>query len=148
LVIAGLLLPLVKVMPPASRWRIRSRISRWYRELRRIDMELEQSSGDPEEISQLEARIEEIESDAARVEVPLKYMDLVTNAVMLHNVADLTDVLAGMADEGLPVTRELASRLSPYTRDHLRRFGQYTLDMDDLPPVLHPRPLPIPVDGP
>ena len=73
--IAGLLLPLVKVMPPASRWRIRSRIIRWYRELRRIDMELEQSSGDPEEISQLEARIEEIESDAARVEVPLPYSD-------------------------------------------------------------------------
>ncbi len=78
----------------------------------------------------------------------VKYMDLVANAVMLHNVADLTDVLAGMAEEGLPVTRELASKLSPYTRDHLRRFGQYTLDMDDLPPALHPRPLPIPVDDP
>ena len=29
-----------------------------------------------------------------------------------------------MAEEGLPVTRELASKLSPYTRDHLRRFGE------------------------
>jgi TnpA family transposase len=78
----------------------------------------------------------------------VKYMDLVANAVMLHNVADLTDVLAAMAEEGLPVTRELASKLSPYTRDHLRRFGHYTLDMDDLPPALDPRPLPISVDDP
>jgi TnpA family transposase len=78
----------------------------------------------------------------------VKYMDLVANAVMLHNVADLTDVLSAMVDEGLPVTRELVSHTSPYMRDHLRRFGQYSLDMEDLPPALHPRPLPICVDGP
>ncbi len=77
----------------------------------------------------------------------VKYMDLIANAVMLHNVADLTDVLSGMANEGLPVTRELVSRLSPYMREHIRRFGQYTLDMDDLPPALRPRPLPISADG-
>ncbi len=72
----------------------------------------------------------------------VKYMDLVANAVMLHNVADLTDVLSAMVDEGLPVTRELVSRTSPYMRDHLRRFGQYTLDMDEQPPAPHPRLLP------
>ena len=77
----------------------------------------------------------------------VKYMDLVANAVMLHNVADLTDVLSTMVDEGLPVRRDLVSRISPYMRDHLRRFGQYPLDMEDLPPALHPRPLPIFPDG-
>ena len=77
----------------------------------------------------------------------VKYMDLVANAVMLHNVADLTDVLSDMADAGLPVTRELVSRLSPYMREHIRRFGQYSLDMDDLPPALQPRPLAILADG-
>jgi hypothetical protein len=54
-------------------------------------------------------------------------MDLVANAVMLHNVADLTDVLSAMVDEGLPVTRELVSHTSPYMREHIRRFGQYSL---------------------
>ena len=73
----------------------------------------------------------------------VKYMDLVANAVMLHNVADLTDVLSGMIAEGLPVTKNLVSRLSPYLREHIRRFGRYTLDMDEQPPALHPRPLPI-----
>jgi hypothetical protein len=78
----------------------------------------------------------------------VKYMDLVANAIMLHNVADLTDVLSAMVDEGLPVTRELVSHTSLYMRNHLRRFGRYSLDMDDLPPALHPRPLPILVDDP
>ena len=31
---------------------------------------------------------------------------------------------------------------SPYTREHIRRFGQYVLDMADLPPPLDPQPLP------
>jgi hypothetical protein len=77
----------------------------------------------------------------------VKYMDLVANAIMLHNVVDLTDVLSAMVNEGLPVTRELASHISPYMRNHLRRFGQYSLDMEDLPPALYPRPLPIFTDG-
>lgn len=66
---------------------------------------------------------------------------------MLHNVADLTDVLSAMLDEGLPVTRDLIPHISPCMRDHLRRFGQYSLDMEDLPPALHPRPLPIFTDS-
>lgn len=73
----------------------------------------------------------------------VKYMDLVASAIMLHNVADLTDLLSDMAAEGLPVTKELVSRLSPYMREHIRRFGQYVLDMDDHPPPLEPKPLPI-----
>lgn len=81
--LVGLLLPLFKVMPPAYRWRIRRRIIRWYRELRRIDMEVEESSGDPEEIARLQARVREIESEAARVEVPLSYSDQLYN-LRLH----------------------------------------------------------------
>ncbi len=74
----------------------------------------------------------------------VKYMDLVANTIMLHNVSDLTDVLTGMAAEGWPITKELIARLSPYRREHLRRFGQYVLDMNIVPPPLVPKPLGIP----
>lgn len=74
----------------------------------------------------------------------IKYMDLVANTIMLHNVSDLTDVLTDMAAEGWPLTKELVGRLSPYLREHIRRFGQYVLDMDDLPPPLMPKLLGIP----
>ena len=71
----------------------------------------------------------------------LKYMNLVANAVMLQNVVDLTGVLKAAAAEGYPVTQELAGRLSPYIREHIRRFGQYVLDMDEVPEALGPEAL-------
>ena len=61
---------------------------------------------------------------------------------MLANVADMTGVLASMAKDGLPVTPDLVACLSPYSREHIRRFGQYAPDMDDLPDPLDPQPLP------
>jgi TnpA family transposase len=78
----------------------------------------------------------------------VKYMELVANAVMLHNVVDLTDVLARMAEEDLPVTPELAAKIAPTLRDHLRRFGQFDVDMNILPPPLQPKPLPFPPADP
>jgi len=74
-------------------------------------------------------------------------MDLVANAIMLHNVSDLTNVLADMAAAGWHLTRDLVARLSPYMREHLRRCGRYVLDMDDLPPPLVLRLLGIAEEG-
>ena len=48
----------------------------------------------------------------------------------------------GMAKDGHPVTPALVACLSPYIREHIRRFGQYALDMSDLPRPLDPQPLP------
>ena len=44
-----------------------------------------------------------------------------------------------------PVTPGLVACLSPYMREHIRRFGQYVLDMDRLPGPLNPQPLPFEV---
>jgi len=66
----------------------------------------------------------------------------VANAVMLSNVADLTDVLSTMAKDGHPVTPALVACLSPTIREHIRRFGRFVLDMADLPKPLDPQPLP------
>jgi hypothetical protein len=80
--------------------------------------------------------------DPVEQEKQLKYASLVANAVMLSNVADLTDVLSAMAKDGHPVTPALAASLSPYIREHIRRFGRFVLDMTDLPDPLDPQPLP------
>jgi len=47
-----------------------------------------------------------------------------------------------LVSSGHPVTPGLVACLSPYTREHIRRFGQYVLDMSDLPAPLEPQPLP------
>jgi hypothetical protein len=59
----------------------------------------------------------------------IKYGDLVANAVMLHNVVDMTKVLATLQQEGVEVTPDVAKCLSPYLTEHLKRFGQYILDV-------------------
>jgi TnpA family transposase len=83
--------------------------------------------------------------DPVEQEKQLKYASLVANAVMLSNVADLTDVLSAMAADGLPVTAELVARISPHIREQIRRFGRFALDMADLPTPLNPKPLPFEV---
>lgn len=79
--------------------------------------------------------------DPVEMEKRIKYADLIANIVMLHNVIDLTDVLNGMNTEGETVTAELVEKLSPMMTGHLRRFGRFLLDMDDLPDPLQQRGL-------
>ncbi len=62
---------------------------------------------------------------------------------MLQNVVDLTDVLTEMASEGYPITKELVACLSPYIRDQIQRFGRYDVDMDNDPPHLDPKSVPL-----
>lgn len=71
----------------------------------------------------------------------IKYTNLIANAIMLQNVADLTTVLNEMAAEGILVTKPLVASLSPCIREHIRRFGRYDVNMSELPPDLDPKPV-------
>lgn len=70
--ILAVLLPLSRVVPPLYEFRIRSRVFRWYGQLRAIEDELQAKSSTPqallEELGKIEARV-------ARVTVPLSYAD-------------------------------------------------------------------------
>src|SRR5262245_25543363 len=79
--------------------------------------------------------------DPVEQEKRIKYRDLVANAVMLHNVVDMTNVLRALRQKGACVTPEVVRRLSPYLTEHIKRFGQYVLDMDIPPEPLQPIPL-------
>ena len=71
----------------------------------------------------------------------VKYRDLARDAVMLPDVADLTDVLAKLKAGGHDLAREQVARLSPYMTTRPKRFGQYVLDTGDQPPPLEPKSL-------
>lgn len=70
-----LMIPLFRVAPPLYRWRIRSRIYRWYEDLRRVDEILHRAPLQDEirrhmkELMRLEREVSE------EVSVPLSYMD-------------------------------------------------------------------------
>ena len=64
-------------------------------------------------------------NDPAEYEKAVHYNELVANAVMLQTVADQTQAIRQLIDEGYPVRAEDLERLSPYVTQHLKRFGQY-----------------------
>lgn len=86
----AVLLPLLKLTPVVYRWRMRSRIYRWYTQLRRIDSRqlaapsAEQLKADREELHTLDREL-------ARVKVPLSFMQELYD-LRLH-VAYLSDRL-------------------------------------------------------
>jgi len=69
-----LLFPLVKMMPPAYRWRMRSRIYRWYAELETIDTEINQKET-PLNIEKTTTDLAELERKVAGISVPLAFRE-------------------------------------------------------------------------
>ena len=75
-------------------------------------------------------------NDPIEQEKRIKYIDVLANAVIIQNAVDMTHILRELAAEGYTVTRETISYLSPYLTEHIRRFGQYRIDMELLPPPI------------
>lgn len=68
-----LLIPLIRMAPPVYRWRIRSRIYRWYAILRQIDQTLQDS--DISLLEDYEQKLDKMEGELIGVKVPLSYME-------------------------------------------------------------------------
>ena len=73
--LAALLLPLSKVVPPLYVWRIRSRVYRWYGQLRTVEQELEAAHGKQELCAGLLKRLDEIEEMVNQISIPLAFAD-------------------------------------------------------------------------
>ena len=73
--LVALLLPLIKILPPVYRWRVRRRIYRWYVQLRLIDLEIETGAAIGAKAQALGERLAEIESESAQIDIPLSYSD-------------------------------------------------------------------------
>ena len=69
-IILALLLPLSRIVPPLYAFRVRSRIFRWYGQLRNIEVRI-----DTDNNSALLQELNTLESHAEKVTVPLSYTD-------------------------------------------------------------------------
>ncbi len=56
---------------------------------------------------------------------------------MLHNVADMTNALHELAQEGCYIDKDAVATFSPYLREHIKRFGEYFI-VDTVPAPLQP----------
>ena len=70
--IIAILIPLARVVPPLYQYRIRSRVYRWYRDLRQIEDGLGDAQADR---GKLMADLEKLDAKVERVAVPLAYAD-------------------------------------------------------------------------
>ncbi|HSW20610.1 MAG TPA: TAXI family TRAP transporter solute-binding subunit [Ramlibacter sp.] len=71
-IILAILLPLSRIVPPLYAFRIRSRVFRWYGQLRTIEERASHGSDAPAE---LQSELDALEQRVARVSVPLSYVD-------------------------------------------------------------------------
>jgi TnpA family transposase len=76
------------------------------------------------------------ENDPEEQEKRIKYTDLIANALILQNVDDMTRGLRVLAQDGFAVDKESVMALSPYLRRHIKRFGDYVLDLSTVPEPL------------
>ena len=70
--IIAILIPLARVVPPLYNFRIRSRIFRWYRQLRQIEDSI---SAGKIPVADLLEELNKLDAKAERISVPLSYTD-------------------------------------------------------------------------
>src|SRR5262249_8284443 len=70
--IVAVLIPISRMVPPLYRLRVRSRIFRWYRNLRQIEYELEDHERPRAELL---ASLDKLDARVATITLPLGYAD-------------------------------------------------------------------------
>ena len=75
-------------------------------------------------------------NDPEEQEKVIKYNGLIANAVIFHNAVDLTEILSLLQRDGYLLDKEDIAALSPYLTQHIKRFGDYVIDMETLPRAL------------
>ncbi len=71
-IIVAILLPLSRIIPPMYKFRIRSRIFKWYGQLRHIEAQLAQK---PETAPGLRTELDDLDARVGAINVPLSYAD-------------------------------------------------------------------------
>ncbi|PFF33703.1 Tn3 family transposase [Bacillus cereus] len=79
------------------------------------------------------------DNDPEQQEKAIKYGDLVANAVIFQNVVDITTVIRQLRKKGHYIDPDDLSVLSPYLMEHIKRFGDYVIDLEELPEPLDVR---------
>jgi hypothetical protein len=71
-IIVAVLLPLSRIVPPLYQFRIRSRVFRWYGQLREIENRLQ---AEPRQAAEVVRELDALDERVGRITVPLAYAD-------------------------------------------------------------------------
>jgi hypothetical protein len=76
-----------------------------------------------------------LENDRDQQRKLIKDNDLVANRAILHNGCTLTRLYSQFAKEAYTFDEATIGQISPYIREHIKRFGDYLLNMDREQPL-------------
>ena len=68
-------------------------------------------------------------NDPDEQEKAVKYNCLIANAIILQNIVDISNIIIGMMRDGICITEEDIKHLSPYITAHIKRFGDYIINI-------------------
>ena len=96
--LVALLIPLFRVAPPLYQWRVRSKIYRWYAEVREVDSQLQDAAIDGRAKS-IGHRLRALDREVASVSVPLAYTgELYHLRLHIRLLQERLDALAGRTE--------------------------------------------------
>ncbi|NIO23447.1 MAG: TAXI family TRAP transporter solute-binding subunit [Gammaproteobacteria bacterium] len=72
--LVAIVFPLMRIMPPIYKWRVRRRAYRWYKALRELERSIQEGVHDGN-VGQFTAELDHIESDVKKVKIPLAYAE-------------------------------------------------------------------------
>lgn len=74
-------------------------------------------------------------NDADEMEKAIKYNMLIANAVILQNLVDISQIIYELQQTGWKITKEEVAKLSPYLTSHIKRFGDYLVNLNPIAPI-------------
>ena len=77
------------------------------------------------------------ENDPEEQNKIIKYNELLSNAVILQNVIDINNAIEQLSESGTQVTLHDIKSMSPYMTGHIKRFGEYIIDLESVPSPIH-----------
>jgi TnpA family transposase len=67
-----------------------------------------------------------------------KYAEVVASAIVLHNAVDMTNAINKLLKDGHKILKSDVEGTSPYITRNLMRFGEYNLDINNIPEPIQP----------
>ncbi|MCX9158319.1 ABC transporter substrate-binding protein [Niveibacterium sp. 24ML] len=105
----AVLIPAFRILPALHRWHMRSRIYRWYGELKFLEEAVRR--GDASQANEWRSQLESVEERALRCKVPLAYANELY--ILREHIALVRDIIASRAH---PATHE-AGATTPQVQD-------------------------------
>jgi TRAP transporter TAXI family solute receptor len=70
----AIIIPLMRIMPPIYKWRVRRRVYKWYKKLRKLEGDIQEGVHD-DDVAEFHSELERIDTEVRKVKIPWAYAE-------------------------------------------------------------------------